>query len=82
MPSCQAPKISLAATSVPVNDNYSSIINPMNRPLESGHVLKPVDYTTMINSLPIPTMALTLAASSALVALMEYGIMQVSWAVR
>jgi hypothetical protein len=36
----------------------------------------------VINSLPIPTMALTLAAASALIALMEYGIMQVSSFVR
>jgi hypothetical protein len=81
MPSCQVPKISLAAASVGVNDNYSSIINTPNRPSESGNVLKP-DYKTVINSLPIPTMALTLAAASALIALMEYGIMQVSSFVR
>ena len=29
MPSCQAPKIVLAATTVPSNDNYSPIISSM-----------------------------------------------------
>jgi hypothetical protein len=82
MPSCQASKISLAAANVPVNDNCASIINTMNQGFESGNAVERSDYKTVINSLPIPTMTLTLAFASALVALMEYGIMQVSSMIR